>query len=370
MEKLNKLRELNLFRFDPVAFLLIEKLKLSPISFGLWSFIITSLISLFTAWISNTLWLPKDSVGLLNDPFPWVGTLFASIIWGYYLWSYYSIIELLDKLGISDIIKTNPQEISKIIRRIYCNDNRKYSALFISIFFSISGFLTQTGNENSWYGSKLLPNVVSTAIILLGIYICSMLVFNLISNIWIFHQVLRNNNVKNNVKINPLHPDRCGGLRPLSDYSLNTTYLIAFFGVLVGVIILSTISNNQSNWHVYLLIPLYMILSVTCFFGPLWTAHSSMKNSKEELLNKIAEQFQTDYSNTHLTLDDDAEKLARKIKKIEQLEQFYNMTDAFPVWPFDVRNFRRYLLTLPSPVIPLLIPILQEIIDPLLDKII
>lgn len=67
----NSLQKRSFYRSDPVASLLIEKLHLSPLSFGLLSIAITTGLYLFMAWVSNTLWSKPGQVGLLQDWFPW-----------------------------------------------------------------------------------------------------------------------------------------------------------------------------------------------------------------------------------------------------------------------------------------------------------
>ena len=58
-----------LYRFDPVAFLLIEKLNLSPLGFGLRSTAIAAGLYLLIAWVSNTLWFKSGQIGLLQGRF-------------------------------------------------------------------------------------------------------------------------------------------------------------------------------------------------------------------------------------------------------------------------------------------------------------
>ena len=186
------------YRSDPAAYLLINKLHLSPLSFGLFSSAIAIGFYLFMAWVSNTLYSKPGQVGLLEDWFPWVWILFFNpIVVGYYLWSFQAIERLIKDLDASDVVETNKPEIYK-----------------------------------------------------------------------------------------------------------------------------------------------------------------------EELLQEITRQFQTDYSQIRLSLTGDAETFKKGNEKIKELRAFYTLTDEFPVWPFDVQTFRRFLLTVPSPLLPLL----PKLIGTLLKK--
>ncbi|MEH2313246.1 MAG: hypothetical protein V7K35_18005 [Nostoc sp.] len=61
----------NLHRFDFVAYLVIEKFRLSPLTFGLLAAVTATVVYLFTAWISDTLWSKQGQMGLLKDWIPW-----------------------------------------------------------------------------------------------------------------------------------------------------------------------------------------------------------------------------------------------------------------------------------------------------------
>jgi hypothetical protein len=189
----------------------------------------------------------------------------------------------------------------------------------------------------------------------------TILVLNLINNIEILHSILN----KKKLYVNPLHPDRCGGLRPLSDYSLKTAYLITILGFWISIIIYQTItqSNTPDYWYIAFIVVLYISLSLTCFFAPLLTAHKGMEEAKKDILQKIAGQFQTDYSQIYNSLTEDAETLKKRTEKVRELRTFYTMTDEFPVWPFDIQTFRRYLLSVTTPLLSLLLGLLPKYLN-------
>jgi hypothetical protein len=350
------LQKRNFYRSDPVAKLLIEKYHLSPLSFVLWSIAIATGLCLLTAWLSNTLWLkPPEQTGLLEDPFPWIWMLFINpVVLGYYLWSFQAIDRVIQDLEASDVLETDTSQIDQIVHNAYNRRWRTFLALGSAVSFSILIFATRSGLNNSWTGSGILPALAATIGTCVMVYMGSMLVLNLITNVWVLHSILGSKEVKLNV--NPLHPDRCGGLRSLSNYALKTAYLAAVLGLMVGFIEYQFITQGVGRvyWFVHLIIPLHISLSIACFFGPLLAAHRGMRKAKDELLHEIARQFQTDYSQIRVSLTGDAETFKKGNEKIKELRAFYTLTDEFPVWPFDVQTFRRFLLTVPSPLLPLL----------------
>lgn len=357
----------NLHRFDPVAYLVIEKFRLSPLTFGLLAAVTVIGVDLFTAWISNTLWSKPAQMGLLQDWIPWVAGIFINpVTLGYYLWSFQAIDQVIQDLETSDVLEIDKLELDKFVINVYSQKWRKLSALASAIFFSTIVFIIRPRLEDSWTSSSLLPTLTVTIATFVVVYMGSILVLNLITNIWIFYRILG----KKDLDINPLHPDRCGGLRCLSDYSLKTAYLVAVLGIWIGVIEYQAITQDVGKgfWFVHLVIPLYICLSVVCFFGPLLAAHSGMKRAKEEFLHKIARQFRTEYSGIYNSLAEDTEAFKKKSEKIQHLRTLYTMTDELPVWPFDVKTFRRYLLTVPTPLIGTLIGIARKLLMTLLNQ--
>lgn len=369
MTEYKSLHRRNLYRSAPIAYLLIEKLHLSPFVFGLLSIPSATALVLVTAWVSNTLWSKTGQIGLLQDPFPWVWVLLINpVVLGYYLWSFLAIDNVIQDLEASDVVETDKSEIDRIVLATNNQWWRKYLALVSAVSFSIFVFMTRSGLKNSWTGSGFLPTLTATLATLVMVYMGSMLILNLIINVQVLHRILGRKELK--LKVNPLHPDRCGGLRSLSDYSLKTAYLAAILGIMVGLIEYQFITQGVGRvyWFAHLIIPLHIALSIACFFGPLLAAHKGMKKAKEDLLHQIARQFQADYSQIHASLTGDPETLKKGTEKIQGLRAFYTTTDEFPVWPFDVQTFRRFLLTVPAPLFPPLIGLLPKLIGVLLKK--
>ena len=60
-----------------------------------------------------------------------------------------------------------------------------------------------------------------------GIYMITMTVTRFLLTLWWLYKVFR----VHDVKVHPLHPDRCGGLGNLRNYSLALSYMIAIYGV-------------------------------------------------------------------------------------------------------------------------------------------
>jgi hypothetical protein len=313
-------------------------------------------------------------MGLLQDWFPWIWVLFIiPVVLGYYLWSFQAIDRVIQNLEASDVLdidETEIEAINQIALNAYKPRWRKFLAITSAVIFSLFVCLTRFKLSNSWTASHPLVISIITLVTFVVVYMGSVLVLNLIANIWILHHILKRELKRKEFNINPLHPDRCGGLRSLSEYALKTAYLVAVLSIMTGFIMFQFITRGdaQSYWFIYLIIPLDILLSIVCFLGPLVAAHRGMQKAKEELLHEIAKQFQVDYAQIHSSLTGDAADLKKGAEKIKELREFYTLTNEFPVWPFDVKTFQRFLLTVSASLFPLLLGLLKNLSTLLLKK--
>ena len=110
------------------------------------------------------------------------------------------------------------------------------------------------------------------------------------------------------------------------------------------------------------------------FFGRLMDTLTGGERERELLVQgnliggqaTLHQQFRIDYLQIRNSLNEDAATLKKRTEKIRELRDFYTITDEFPVWPFDIKTFRRYLLTIPTPLLAPLFGLLQKLYEVLL----
>ena len=245
-------------------------------------------------------------------------------------------------------------------------------ALPISVVFF---FFLYTKESSGGDPVFIVPIIGHSLAFLLGTYMAIMLILALITNIWTLHQVFKER------EINIAHPLRYSGLNALSEYSLKTVYLAAMFALMIALFIyrygnfnlceigaldihLFKIESLQGLCQirlyylmVYIGFPLYVIVAFSCFFLPLYTAHQRMNEAKEKLLNSIAIRYQENYERAKAEVDD-AKVLAEEISRIKGIQEFYDLTDQFPVWPFDFPTLRNFFFSMATTTLAVLSPIL------------
>jgi hypothetical protein len=351
------------YKGDPLVRLLIDRLHLSPGAFALvWTLVVFG-IGFFASLASGTLISTPEQVGFLQDIYGWIWNLgITPLLAGYYLWGANAIAGLLQGLQKSEVVQISDEEISGLVRT-YQQPWRTFLSLGIALVVGIL-FFTAREDVQGYERATDLARYGITLTFMVGTYTVSMLVFNLVTNIWALRRILRDKEFH----VNPLHPDRCGGLKALSQYSLKIAYLVAGFGFVIGLSEYRYITQGmaQEYWIMHLGIPVYFVIATASFFAPLNAAHDGMKEAKKKLLENIARQFWNDYSLAQNGLSKDADSIQADVSKIQQLQTLYEMTEKFPVWPFDVNTLQRFIASVTSPIIAILLGWLSDFIQSLI----
>jgi hypothetical protein len=215
--------------------------------------------------------------------------------------------------------------------------------------------------KHMWISAHPLYLVIKTVEIVLGWYAVCMIVARELATI----QILRNMFKRYQVKLYPLHPDRCGGLLAINEYALNFTYFIAVAGIGLSLIGYLQVRADRfwSDTLLQFALGSYVFLGVFCFFAPLDAAHDAMKESKERWLMEISKQFQRAYESAQRVLRASGSRLRSNVERIQQLQEIYELTDEFPVWPFDTKTLRRFGTTILTSLSPLIASLIAKVFD-------
>ena len=342
---------------DLFAIFLINRLHLNPVKFGLLSAVLSSLLFIFSGLVSRTLESDLGKAGLLDEWLHWFFVLIINpSIFGYYLWSSLSIIGIVEKLEKSDLIETDHFEIENILL-VYKKKNRIYISLFISTLYSIYFFISRA-DLSGWTSSGFIPRISGSILSFLVGFAASMLVANLILNIVVLNRIF----LKKKLSINLLHPDKCGGLAFLGSYSLRTAYLISMFGawLIIAVYDFQDGRFNHGPFLLFILLPLYVALSLLTFLSPLFSVHTGMKSVKFKNLETISCRYQELYELTRNNMDLELKELRGRIDRLKNIKELYVIAEKFPVWPFDMPMISRYFVSILGVFLPFLLDLLHS----------
>jgi hypothetical protein len=184
-------------------------------------------------------------------------------------------------------------------------------------------------------------------------------------NVAITIVTLRNLFREQAIALSPWRPDGCGGLRSIGQYSVNLGLSIAAvgLGISIDTVQLVVWDALRVSYEVWLAIGTYVILAPLMFFFPLGTAHTAMRKSRDQALLFLSVQFDEEYAGIRSTLvgeyvygskyaDSSEEALDSGVRNLENLRKLYQVTEEFPVWPFDSRSLRRFLAVVGAAITP------------------
>ena len=73
------------------------------------------------------------------------------------------------------------------------------------------------------------------------------------------------------------------------------------------------------------------------------TAHGPMSRVKSAYLQRLSDQFIEDYEHVHGQLADGGHSEKRRYESLRHVREFDRMTEAYPIWPFDLGSLRLFL---------------------------
>ena len=166
--------------------------------------------------------------------------------------------------------------------------------------------------------------------------------------------------VEFSVEIQPLHPDRAGGLRMLGDYVFTNGLVVAIVGLILGMELLRVRADLAvMTPELYGELAVYFLAAPSVFFLlPLYSAHIRMVEAKQKLLAEIAEQFDLEYRVLLEGLRQDVLKL-EEVERMEAIQKIYEITQSSPDWPFNLALVSKFGAVV---LLPVLVPLGVDLI--------
>ena len=152
-----------------------------------------------------------------------------------------------------------------------------------------------------------------------------------------------------NLQVKPLHPDNCGGLKPIGNFCVGIDYMLLIFGIAV---VSQSIFSYSETTDIFITFALsaYVVSAIFLFFYPLWPIHNLMKSQKNDLLYKLNEEMDPIYQEVYEKITKLSKINTGKLQKVEKLDKIYERTSRMPTWPSDIGGFIKFLTTILIPV--------------------
>lgn len=240
----------------------------------------------------------------------------------------------------------------------------------VVLFFLTAGQPQEIIRQKSWQYDPQF--VVEFSIVYIGILLWGYLLGSGAQPLFVTGRYVKKLAQAFEVNIQPSHPDKCGGLKPLGDFCFAMA-----LPVVAGGFTLATIGVGGSLSHLVgggrqgnplfysasiysanvLLIVLGAPLAAIAFLVPLWDIHCNMVERKKEaedaFANRVARLERE--IRTHIDQEGELDKAKIAKEKLEIVQVIHPARVGYPVWPFRlgvlVKLFSPQLLSIVTGVV-------------------
>ena len=147
-------------------------------------------------------------------------------------------------------------------------------------------------------------------------------------------------------RIEPVHPDHCGGLKALGNFCFGLASplfigLVFYIGVLFVMVMLSDVKDLATFLpiiigFVVVIVILYVFpAAILAFFLPLWNIHMKMLEVREREEETYAANIAALREQIQALLSDNQLEEAKAVKEKKELEEAIYIPS--PTWPFHIR---------------------------------
>lgn len=336
------------------------------ISTFLFFFIIPFCIMLTFSYIENTLFLPGENVGFLEDiPIIELMLIFSIVIYiAYIFFKRYSKVPLkLQKLidtkqfseneyqgylnNLDSFIEGEGKWFKyKIIFHIIC--------LVVTLYFVlIYAHYNIIFPSDVWRFSTHPVNfiVFSSYQIIIGGYFIPIIFWRLFAIVYSLNNIFKMLSEKNALKSIPLSPDRAGGLKFIGELALtfHSILILPLFHIVLSVYLWGLTEGSLIG------IIIYPPIVIVMFFLSIKNTHKIMKETKEINRNQIYKNITEYYTRSikekyKKKSSTPLEDYIASLEMMTKLKTYYQIADEMPVWPFDLSILGRFLISIFFPI--------------------
>lgn len=371
MKKRNKIPR----RMDPITRFLRQR-QISPFFLFAFLFILNIAIDIVLA-IYYGAWYPKGGIrGLSNDYAGWmIDFVMQPAIIAYFYWIQYAGQEITDSLQREGIIQKDESTenvIKKYNSKLYSPYARYLSLIFvvltafwILLLFSDAISPTDSIGWNSFHTNILIVRLLVTMIVA---YALVMFIYGLFIMLFMLRELLE----PQKVRVKPLHHDNAGGLGAIGIFSSNLGYIIGIIGLTLAIVNIQDPPqlNELNNIYISMLsfILIYLILAPVVFFTPLLSAHKVMVAFRDRLISEVSDEFNVTYKYLRSIRSNNSDQLKPIFQRIDLLKEERILINNFPTWPVSTRNLRKYFGLVITPIAPIGISLVVDLITNILQR--
>lgn len=212
-------------------------------------------------------------------------------------------------------------------------------------FYKTESFLSISGGLTGLYGRIF---------IIFNFFMITFILLKTIITVWALQKIL-----SCNFKIEPMHPDRSGGLKPIGDMALSVNYFLGLVIVFFSLLVFFDSFSKSNIIYMIIIVSVY-IMSPILLFKSLSKAYKRMSDTKQEALNRLRNTFQHYYNLLNINAKEKGIYDIKNADEIGSIHSLYEIVEKMPVWPFDIKTTLRFYSMITVPIFLFLIEILTN----------
>ena len=264
--------------------------------------------------------------------------------------------------NISDLLESEvfslssekKQQIIKQINRGFESKVIEIASIAFAVAICVLGLMSYilsgdlTWNNNGAFMSISFAGIMIVPVVFFLYYFAASVLFR-VFKVYSTVKILFNNDIN----IQPLHPDKCGGLSKLGAISKSLNVSIVILGIICVSGIYTSINYQKLPLlHIVhiIIVLLYTFVALVAFFIPLRPAMTKMRQSKSTILKDINRGF--DILNTKILnkFSKNEEVSDEEFERLNKYIEFYNLADKMPVYPYDLRTVKSFITSFMIPI--------------------
>ncbi|MDD2716814.1 MAG: hypothetical protein PHW04_13050 [Candidatus Wallbacteria bacterium] len=155
------------------------------------------------------------------------------------------------------------------------------------------------------------------------------------------------------LRIRPLHPDRCGGLKVIGDLSLSMHYFLTVVLLYLGLLALfePECQQNPVFWFMFFLV---LLVALSSPVYSLAGVHRMMQATRQRMLLRLSSSLQN--SLEKVPGGDDLAAM----QSVQGLTELYRLAESMPVWPYEFGSMARLISSIIMTPLAMLINMLSS----------
>ncbi len=160
------------------------------------------------------------------------------------------------------------------------------------------------------------------------------------------------------LRLQPMHPDRCGGMSALGVLPMEANYLVGIIVMFLAVEAFATLHTSGGNLGFFVVFGVFVIASFLMPFVALAKVSRNLRAQKREILLQLHHRYQKPFETYVSRLSEHADN-SRLVAAMQALDEQRQIISKIPVIPVDLKSWVKYATTI---VIPAVLMAIQLVI--------